>query len=60
MRSRLSDGVVIVLLGLALLSAAVRALPAPPDLRTAATSSYQPMGLHLGSPGHVRSRHEVS
>lgn len=51
MRSRLGDGVVIIVLGLALLTAAVHALPAP-DLQ-ASVSSPQPMRAHLGGPGHM-------
>lgn len=46
MRSRFSDGVVIVLLGLALFTAAVHALPAPPTMQVAAADP-QPLGVHL-------------
>jgi hypothetical protein len=52
MRSRLLDGVVIVLLGLALFTAAVHALPPPPDLQ-AASVSRQSLVQHLGSPGRA-------
>ena len=51
MRSRLGDGMVIVVLGLVLLTAAVHALPAP-DLQASATAP-QPMRAHLGGPGHM-------
>ena len=51
MRSRLSDGLVIVLVGLALLTAAVHSLPAP-DLQASVTTP-QPMRAHLGGPGHM-------
>ncbi|HEY1991676.1 MAG TPA: hypothetical protein VGH71_04390 [Gammaproteobacteria bacterium] len=57
MRSRFSDGVVIVLLGLALLTAAVHALPAL-DLQ-ASIMGHPPARAHLGGPGHV-TPHQAS
>jgi hypothetical protein len=54
MRSRFSDGVVIVLLGFAILTAAVHALPAPPDMSTASVSRQS---MHAHRDGRVGIAH---
>ena len=57
MRSRLTDGVVIVLVGLALLTAAVHSLPTP-DMQASLTRP-QPVRAHLSGPGHM-TPHQAS
>ena len=59
MRSRLGDGVVIVLLGLAAMTAVAHALPAPPDLQTA-SARHSKLGLQLAGKGRIAPRHEAA
>ena len=59
MRSRLSDGVMIVVLGLTVLTAALHAMPVPPGMPVSMMA--HPSGrAHLGAPVRMTPRSQAS